>query len=193
MKKTIKVVGAIIHNEANEILCALRSGTMSLPNLWEFPGGKIEEGEKPKETLRREIQEELGCDIEVFGLVEDTTYDYDNVNINLRTYHARIVAGNPVPAEHAALLWLPVTGLPSLDWAPADIPAVQHLMPAQAEVVELDDIPCLVTPLRPATDHVFIRSNLQKYLKAQKGKKDTLEFLPQLRKCRAVESDLRLF
>ena len=136
MKKNIKVVGAIIHNEANEILCALRSDTMSLPNLWEFPGGKIEEGEQPKETLHREIQEELGCDIEVFDLVENTTYDYGNVIINLRTYHARIIAGNPVAAEHAALLWLPVTGLQSLVWAPADIPALQHLMAAHTEVAE---------------------------------------------------------
>ncbi|MFK0572051.1 (deoxy)nucleoside triphosphate pyrophosphohydrolase [Endozoicomonas sp.] len=134
MKKTIKVAGAIIHNEANDILCALRSNTMSLPNLWEFPGGKIEEGEQPKETLRREIQEELGCDIEVFDLVEDTSYDYGNVIINLRTYHARIVADKPVPAEHAALLWLPVTSLQSLVWAPADIPAVQHIMAAQTEI-----------------------------------------------------------
>ena len=45
MKKLIKVVGAIIENENNEILCALRSTKMSLPNLWEFPGGKIEDGE----------------------------------------------------------------------------------------------------------------------------------------------------
>ncbi|USE38713.1 (deoxy)nucleoside triphosphate pyrophosphohydrolase [Endozoicomonas sp. SCSIO W0465] len=114
----------------------MRSGTMSLPNLWEFPGGKIEEGEQPKETLRREIQEELGCDIEVFDLVEDTTYDYGNIIINLLTYHARIVAGKPVPAEHAALLWLSVTSLQSLVWAPADIPAVQRLMAAHTEVAE---------------------------------------------------------
>ena len=129
------MVGAIIHNEANEILCALRSNAMSLPNLWEFPGGKIEEGEQPQETLIREIKEELDCDIEVFELVEDTSYDYGNIIVNLRTYHANIVAGKPVPTEHAALLWLPTTSLESLVWAPADIPAVQCLIEAQAAVV----------------------------------------------------------
>lgn len=65
MKKTVRVVGAVIMNEKDEVLCALRSPDMLLPNLWEFPGGKIEEGEAPEETLVREIKEELGCTIQV--------------------------------------------------------------------------------------------------------------------------------
>ena len=64
MKKLIKVVGAIIENENNEILCALRSPIMSLPNMWEFPGGKVEEDETLKEAIEREIKEELDCDVE---------------------------------------------------------------------------------------------------------------------------------
>ncbi|PIB68840.1 NUDIX domain-containing protein, partial [Pseudomonas sp. 2822-17] len=71
MKKQVKVVGAVIENDRNEILAALRSPTMSLPNLWEFPGGKIEEGESPTEALIREIKEELDCTIEVNELIED--------------------------------------------------------------------------------------------------------------------------
>ena len=70
MKKKVKVVGAVIENEQGEILCALRSPIMTLPNLWEFPGGKIEEGELPKQSLVREIQEELEADIEVNELLE---------------------------------------------------------------------------------------------------------------------------
>ena len=126
-KKTIKVVGAIIRNDAQEILCALRSNTMSLPNLWEFPGGKIEEDEQPQETLKREIMEELGCEIEVFDLVENTVHDYGNVIVNLQTFHARILSGTPLATEHVALIWLPSTSLESLVWAPADIPAVEHI------------------------------------------------------------------
>ncbi len=59
MKKKVSVVGAVIFNEQNEILCALRSPTMLLPNYWEFPGGKIDEGEAPEEALLREIKEVL--------------------------------------------------------------------------------------------------------------------------------------
>ncbi|MDF2652440.1 MAG: (deoxy)nucleoside triphosphate pyrophosphohydrolase, partial [Paenibacillus sp.] len=67
--KKIDVVGAVIFNNNNEVLCALRSQTMSLPGLWEFPGGKIEPNETPQECLVREIQEELNCSIQVGDLV----------------------------------------------------------------------------------------------------------------------------
>lgn len=79
MKKKVHVVGAVIENEQGEYLCALRSPGMSLPNYWEFPGGKIEKGETKEEALIREIQEELGCTIEVYEQVEDTTYEYEQV------------------------------------------------------------------------------------------------------------------
>ncbi|EKN38666.1 mutator mutT protein, partial [Clostridium botulinum CFSAN001627] len=64
MKKLVKVIGAIVENENNEILCALRSPRMSLPNMWEFPGGKIEKDETFKQAIEREISEELSCRVE---------------------------------------------------------------------------------------------------------------------------------
>ncbi|MEX2461117.1 MAG: (deoxy)nucleoside triphosphate pyrophosphohydrolase [Paenibacillaceae bacterium] len=126
--KKVDVVGAVIHNEANEILCALRSQSMSLPGHWEFPGGKIEPNETPEESLIREIQEELNCIIEVGTLVIDTTYAYPTIIVHLITYHAQIVSGDPLPNEHEKLLWLPADKLHSLEWAPADLPTVEALI-----------------------------------------------------------------
>lgn len=128
MKKIIHVVGAIIQNEKGEVFCALRSPSMSLPNLWEFPGGKIEEGEKPQQTLIREIQEELGCTIDVHELVEDIEHDYPFAIIHLITYRASIVQGTPRAKEHAQIRWVPLDQLKQLEWAPADIPSVEKLL-----------------------------------------------------------------
>ncbi|MFC3885563.1 8-oxo-dGTP diphosphatase MutT [Bacillus songklensis] len=128
MKKTVKVVGAVSINEQGDILCALRSPEMSLPNLWEFPGGKIEEGEKPEQSLVREIQEELDCTVEVFEMIEDVVHEYPNVIVNLLTYRTKIVEGTPTAKEHAELKWVPLQELRLLEWAPADIPTIDKLL-----------------------------------------------------------------
>lgn len=124
----VDVVGAVIFNEKNEVLCALRSQAMSLPGLWEFPGGKIESGETPQESLVREIQEELDCIITVGDLVADVTHEYPTVIVRLITYNASIVDGTPTPNEHERLIWLPIEQLMTLEWAPADLPTIDELM-----------------------------------------------------------------
>ena len=126
MKKIVKVVGAIIENN-NEILCALRSKDMSLPMMWEFPGGKIEEGESVNEAIVREIKEELDCNIEAISIFNDNTHEYENIIVNLITVKCKLISGNPKAKEHAKLLWLPVDYLESLNWAPADVPAIKLL------------------------------------------------------------------
>lgn len=128
MKKQIKVVGAVIQNDQNQILCALRSPKMSMPNCWEFPGGKIEKNEKPEEALVREIQEELGCEISVTDLVEDVIYEYQNIIVNLITYEAQIKSGTPVANEHAKIEWKEISELKELEWALADLPTVEKLI-----------------------------------------------------------------
>lgn len=128
MKKTVKVVGAIIENEKNEILCALRSVSMSRPNQWEFPGGKIERKESVEEALKREILEELGCTIEFQSIFRDDIHEYDDIIVNLITAKCRIVSCQPNAVEHSKLLWLKRENLNSLRWAQADIPAVLNLV-----------------------------------------------------------------
>jgi 8-oxo-dGTP diphosphatase len=128
MKKLVRVVGAIIENENNEILCALRSPKMSLGNFWEFPGGKIEKDEDLKKAIEREIKEELSCNIEFTGTFNDNTHEYDTFIINLITVKCRLVHGTPTACEHSKLIWLKRENLVSLKWAPADIPAVEQLI-----------------------------------------------------------------
>ncbi|MCE5221512.1 MAG: (deoxy)nucleoside triphosphate pyrophosphohydrolase [Clostridium sp.] len=128
MKKLIKVVGAILENENNEIFCALRSPDMSIPNMWEFPGGKVEKDESLKEAIEREIQEELDCNIEFLDIFNDNTHEYDNFIVNLITIKCKLISGTPTATEHSKLIWLRRENLISLNWAPADIPAVMQLI-----------------------------------------------------------------
>jgi 8-oxo-dGTP diphosphatase len=129
LKKLVKVVAAIIENDQNEILCALRSPEMSIPNMWEFPGGKVEVNEEIYTALEREIDEELDCIVktsrEVFN---DNTHEYETFIINLISIKCNVVEGTPTPSEHSKLIWLKRENLASLKWAPADIPAVEQLI-----------------------------------------------------------------
>ncbi|TYS61978.1 (deoxy)nucleoside triphosphate pyrophosphohydrolase [Bacillus infantis] len=126
MKKNIHVVGAVIFKDG-KILCAQRGTEKSLPLLWEFPGGKIEEGEKPEVALKREIKEEMRCTIEIGEQIEHTVYEYDFGIVHLTTYYCKLVEGEPVLTEHAAIKWLAPEELPALEWAPADIPAIEKI------------------------------------------------------------------
>jgi len=126
LKKQIKVVGAVIRQE-NKILCAQRSLSGSLPGLWEFPGGKIESGETPREALEREIVEELNCRVLVGDEVTTTAFEYDFGVVTLTTFNCELVDGTPVLTEHESVVWLTAGELGTLEWAPADIPAVQIL------------------------------------------------------------------
>lgn len=126
VKKDIYVVGAII-TSGKKILCAQRGMDKSLPGLWEFPGGKIEETETPQAALQREIQEEMHCHIEIGEQLEHTVYEYEFGIVHLTTFYCQLVEGTPVLTEHTAIEWLEAHELEKLEWAPADIPAIQKL------------------------------------------------------------------
>ncbi|OIJ22487.1 DNA mismatch repair protein MutT [Anaerobacillus alkalidiazotrophicus] len=127
MIRSVNVVGAVIENHNGQFLCALRSSKMSMPNLWEFPGGKIKEGEKPETALIREIVEELGCTVKVGELVASVEHQYPEIKVNLKTFRAIIQNGQPKALEHSELRWVPKDELEKLNWAPADIPTVNKL------------------------------------------------------------------
>ncbi|MGV2927087.1 (deoxy)nucleoside triphosphate pyrophosphohydrolase [Macrococcus capreoli] len=127
MKKYIKVVGAVIQKDG-KILCAQRNENTSLPLLWEFPGGKIEENELPEDALKRELLEEMQCEIEVGEKVITTVHEYDFAIIELTTFYAVMKNDHIVLEEHADMKWLSPKELNALEWAPADIEAVEKIV-----------------------------------------------------------------
>ncbi|QNV40041.1 (deoxy)nucleoside triphosphate pyrophosphohydrolase [Rothia amarae] len=126
MKKRIDVVGAVLLQNG-KVLCAQRGKSMTLPLLWEFPGGKIEPGETPQEALKRELEEELLIGAEIGDQVESTTFEYDFGIVTLTTFYCALTTGEPTLTEHAQIRWLTPDKLSQLEWAPADIPAFKKI------------------------------------------------------------------
>lgn len=122
----IHVVGAaIIRNRL--LLAAQRAQTMSLPGVWELPGGKIEPGETPTQALRREIEEELRCVIDVVEYLETARYPLAANIIVLHTYRCVVQQGQPQLTEHENLRWLSRDELYDVEWAPADLATIDRL------------------------------------------------------------------
>lgn len=130
--KTIKVAAAIIVHD-NKIFATQR-GYGEFKDGWEFPGGKIEEGETPQEALVREIKEELDTEIEVKEFLETVEYDYPEFHLSMDCFFCTIKSGELVLKEHEAAKWLTVETLDSVDWLPADEALVQGMKKHMKEI-----------------------------------------------------------
>lgn len=128
--KTIRVVAAIIKatNENGEpIVFATQRGYGDFQGGWEFPGGKVEEGETPQAALIREIREELETEIAVGELIGTIEYDYPTFHLSMDCFWAEIVSGDLVLKEHEAAKWLAKEELNSVEWLPADITLIEKV------------------------------------------------------------------
>lgn len=130
--KTIKVAAAIIIHD-NQIFVTQR-GYGEFKDGWEFPGGKIEEGETSQEALVREIKEELDTEIEVKDFLETVEYDYPEFHLSMDCFFCTIKSGELVLKEHEAAKWLTVETLDSVDWLPADQALVQSITKHMEEI-----------------------------------------------------------
>ena len=122
--KTVRVVAAVIKAENGKgqpIIFATQRGYGDLKGGWEFPGGKIEEGETPQEALKREIMEELDTEISVGDLIDTIEYDYPTFHLSMDCFWCQIVKGDLVLKEHEAAKWLSKDELDSVEWLPADV------------------------------------------------------------------------
>ena len=123
-----RVSAAIIKNSENEILICQRGPGGSCEFLWEFPGGKIEQGESPEECLVRECREELEIDIEVLDLFEEKKYSYPEQDIEFMFFTASLKKGAPVPSVHKTIKWVWPDRLGEYEFCPADISVVEKLV-----------------------------------------------------------------
>ena len=121
--KTVNVVAAIIRD--GDRIFATQRGYGDFKDGWEFPGGKVEEGETPEAALKREIEEELETEIEVGEYLTTIEHDYPKFHLSMRCYWAKIVEGKPVLLEHEAAKWLTVDTLGTVSWLPADLTIIE--------------------------------------------------------------------
>lgn len=123
--KTVKVVAAVIR-DGNRIFATQR-GYGEFKDGWEFPGGKIEEGETPEAALKREIEEELDTEVQVNNLLDTIEYDYPNFHLSMKCYWCTVLSGKLTLKEAEDAKWLTKENMDSVDWLPADRGIIEQI------------------------------------------------------------------
>jgi 8-oxo-dGTP diphosphatase len=127
--KKVEVAAAIIYFE-DKILCVQRpkNKLTYISEKFEFPGGKIEEGETQIEALKRELREELNITTEIRSLFLTVVHEYPDFELTMHSYVCKVETKELTLNEHIAKEWLSLSELKKLDWAAADIPIVHKLI-----------------------------------------------------------------
>lgn len=121
LNKTIDVVAAVIKKD-NKFMIARRAKEKDLAGFWEYPGGKIEQGESDDESLKRELKEEFGIDSYVKTYLTSSFYRYEKFNINLKAYLVEHISGDFALKDHDKIEWITIQNFEEYKFAPADIP-----------------------------------------------------------------------
>jgi mutator protein MutT len=124
----IDVVAGIIQRDDGKILLARRKPGSHLAGYWEFPGGKIEDGESPEECLERELQEELGIITKTGKFLLESIFDYGDKKIRLLAFHSKYISGEFILDSHDKTSWTLPKDAYKFELAPADIPIIEFLI-----------------------------------------------------------------
>lgn len=131
MKKMVHVAAAIVRDGGR--ILATQRGHGAFRGFWEFPGGKVEEGENAKTALLREMREEMDADVEIKELVYTVEYEYPEFHLHMDCFFCTIPSGTWVLKEHLDARWLRRDGLDSVEWLPADVELIERLKQILAE------------------------------------------------------------
>ena len=126
--KEIFVVAGIFIDHDKSILLAQRSAEKSFPLQWEFPGGKIEEGENSENALRRELFEELNIEADKMKLFDSVVHEYELFRINIEFFLINEWSGKLLNKEGQNLLWKKLNDLTGLKILDADVPVLKKLV-----------------------------------------------------------------
>ncbi|HTO59386.1 MAG TPA: (deoxy)nucleoside triphosphate pyrophosphohydrolase [Pseudomonadales bacterium] len=117
-------VACAVIERAGCVLAAQRAPGRPRSGAWELPGGKIDAAESAEAAVVREIGEELGCTVRALERLGRRTHTYTDLTVTLMPIRCEIVAGEPAALEHAAIRWVPIEELASLDWSAADVAVI---------------------------------------------------------------------
>lgn len=127
--KVVRVVAAVICDSMEHItkIFSTARGYGEFKGGWEFPGGKIEDGETPQEAVVREIQEELQVKVKVGELIDTIEYDYPTFHLSMDCFWCEIESGEIKLLEAEAAKWLKREELNSVAWLPADVTIIEKI------------------------------------------------------------------
>ena len=122
----VDVVAALIRDGERFLICK-RPAHKARALMWEFPGGKVEAGERPRDALSRECMEELDVTLDVGELYMQVTHEYPDIQIRLSLYEAVIASGELRGKEHEALCWILPREIPDYEFCPADVDIIHRI------------------------------------------------------------------
>ena len=126
MKRVVEVVAALIWDNDKFLICQ-RPANKARGLLWEFVGGKVEQGETKKQALIRECQEELAIIVEPHEIFTEVTHEYPDITVHLTVFNCTILRGQPQLLEHNDMKWIAPTEIPNYNFCPADVEILKRL------------------------------------------------------------------
>jgi len=138
-KKQFRVVAALIR-KGDKVLLTQRWPGRHLGLTWEFPGGKVEEGESDIEALERELKEELGVEAEIGSCCFETRHGYGSREVHLLIFRCKLTEGTPRALDVKAMEWADISSLAERKFPPADLLFVQELVAGRISNDETDSV-----------------------------------------------------